>query len=320
MTKSTLLAAAVAVATGVAAEAGTKLPPPEISEAQPFAAQSIAVFDSSMSWIETGDGDPVLFLHGNPTSSYLWRNVLPEIGGHRAVAVDLIGMGGSGKPEIAYTFEDHARYLDAFVETMGFETVTLVGHDWGAALAWDYAARHPERVEAIAFMEGVLPPAFPLESTAAIGEAGPALEALRTHGTGEDLVLNQNMFVEQMLPGFVNRTLGEEAMTAYRAPFPDASSRRPTLQWPRELPVSGEPKRNVTLMERIAKVMAAPDMPVLLLYVEPGVAAPREAVAWYRETIPGIETVFLGQGLHFIQEDHPTAIGRAISDWLRRSE
>lgn len=320
MRKPILLATAIFLACFIKAGADTKLPPIEVPETQLFDAQSIEVLDSVMSWVETGEGDTVLFLHGNPTSSYLWRNVMPEIAGHRAVAVDLIGMGGSGKPDIAYSFDDHAQYLTAFIDAMGFETVTLVGHDWGAALAWDYASQHPERVDGIAFMEGVLPPAFPLASTAAIGEAGAALDALRTHGTGEDLVLNQNMFVEQMLPGFVNRTLGDAAMIAYRAPFPDAASRRPTLQWPRELPIAGEPARNVELMERIAAFMTAPDMPILLLYVEPGVATPVEAVQWYRQTIPGIETVFLGQGLHFIQEDHPTAIGRAVSDWLRRSK
>lgn len=319
MFKELGLSVMLACASAVAATAQGKLPAPEISEAQPFEVQEITVLDSTMTWIETGAGDPILFLHGNPTSSYLWRNVLPEVSpGHRAIAVDLIGMGGSGKPDIAYTFADHAKYLTAFIEEMGLSDLTLVGHDWGAALAWDYATRHPDDVKALAFMEGVLPPAFPLPSYEVMGETGEVLRALRSPEVGEGMVLGQNMFVEQMLPGFVNRQLGEEAMTAYRAPFLEADDRFPTLQWPRELPIAGAPAANVDLMGQIAEKMKAPGFPVQLLYVEPGVATPAQAVDWYRNTIPGLETVFLGQGLHFIQEDHPQAIGRAIADWLRR--
>ena len=320
MIKEICLAILIAAGSAASGLAQSKLPAPEISEAQPFEQQHIAVLDSTMSWIETGTGTPVLFLHGNPTSSYLWRNVMPEIADtNRAIAVDLIGMGASGKPDIAYTFADHARYLEAFIDEMGLTEIALVGHDWGAALAWDFATRHPARVSALSFMEGVLPPAFPLPGYEVMGETGEVLRALRTDDVGEDLVLTQNMFVEQMLPGFVNRPLGTAAMDAYRAPFSTPKDRLPTLQWPRELPIAGEPAENVVLMERIAATMAAPSFPVQLMYVEPGVATPAEAVAWYRATIPALETVFLGQGLHFIQEDHPTAIGRALADWLRRS-
>lgn len=319
MLRSPLLAAILSLAQAFPASAEPRLPAPVISEESPYSVQSVAVMGSTMAWIEAGEGAPVLFLHGNPTSSYLWRNVLPRIEGHRAIAVDLIGMGGSGKPDISYSFADHSRYLEAFIAALGLERVTLVGHDWGAALAWDFAERNPAKVAGLAFMEGVLPPAFPLPDTSAIGEAGAALEALRTSGVGEEMVLAENMFVEQMLPGFVNRPLGEAAMQAYRAPFPAPEDRRPTLKWPRELPIAGEPAQNVALMQRIAAFMAEPDMPVLLLYADPGVATPAAAVRWYRETIPRIETVFIGQGLHFIQEDHPAAIGLAIADWLRRT-
>ncbi|MEE2944872.1 MAG: haloalkane dehalogenase [Pseudomonadota bacterium] len=319
MIRPIILAACLVAATALTGWAEPKLPVPEISEDQPFPVQETRVLDSTMTWIETGEGTPVLFLHGNPTSSYLWRNVLPEVGKtHRAIAVDLIGMGGSGKPDIAYTFADHARYLSAFIDKMELTEFALVGHDWGAALAWDFASRHPERVTALSFMEGVLPPSFPLPGYEVMGETGEALRALRTPNVGEELVITQNMFVEQMLPGFVNRPLGEKAMAAYRAPFERPADRFPTLQWPRELPIGGSPETSVDLMGRITRSMAAPAFPVQLLYVEPGVIAPAEAVEWYRVTIPGLETHYVGQGLHFFQEDHPKAIGLAISDWLRR--
>jgi haloalkane dehalogenase len=311
----------ITLVSGLAVAEGVKLPRPDVPEDLVLPRSEVTVLDSTMSFIESGSGAPVLFLHGNPTSAYLWRNVLPIVGeGHRALAVDLIGMGASGKPDIAYTFDDHARYLDAFIDAMGWESVVLVGHDWGATLAWDFAARHPERVRAIAFMEGVLPPAFPLPSYEAIGEAGAALKALRTPQTGEAMVFEQNMFVEQMLPGFVNRTLGAKAMAAYRAPFENPSDRLPTLQWPRELPIAGVPEQNVQVMDRIAGHMTGSDMPKLLIYVEPGVATLAQAVGWYKSNLPELETAFVGQGLHFFQEDHPRAIGLAIQDWLRRNQ
>lgn len=321
MIRTTLAAAGLALAVAPALAEPAKLPAPVISEDLSLSRQDVPVLDSTMTFIESGTGAPVLFLHGNPTSAYLWRNVIPHVAaGRRAIAVDLIGMGGSGKPDIAYTFADHARYLEAFVEALGLQRLTLVGHDWGAALAWDFAERHPDRVTGLAFMEGVLPPAFPLPSYDAMGPAADALRALRDPEQGATLVYEQNMFVEQMLPGFVNRPLGEAAMTAYRAPFLNAADRLPTLQWPRELPIEGVPARNVAVMERIAAFMATASMPTLLLYAEPGVATPSASVDWYRATVPGIETAYVGQGLHFIQEDHPRAIGLEIADWLRRTQ
>lgn len=322
MIRTTLLAAGLALAVAPAATAEPhKLPIPDISEELALPVQEVPVLDSTMTYLETGAGDPVLFLHGNPTSSYLWRNVLPHVAAtRRAIAVDLIGMGGSGKPDIAYSFADHARYLEAFIDALGLHRLVLVGHDWGAALAWDFAERHPERVAGLAFMEGVLPPAFPLPSYEAMGPAAAALRALRDPEQGAKLVFEQNMFVEQMLPGFVDRPLGDRAMAAYRAPYIDPQDRLPTLQWPRELPIEGVPARNVAVMERIAAFMAAVSMPTLLLYAEPGVATPAASVDWYRATVPGIETAFVGRGLHFIQEDHPRAIGLEIADWLRRTQ
>ena len=322
--KTNLLAFAGTMMLATAPVAATaqeaQLPAPVVSEELTLAAQSIDVLSSTMSYLEVGSGDPVLFVHGNPTSSYLWRNVMPHVADtHRAIAVDLIGMGGSGKPDIAYTFADHARFLDAFVAEMGLTNVTLVGHDWGAALAWDFARRNPDVVTRLAFMEGVLPPAMPQPSYEAMGEEmGGMFRALQDQEQGYQMVMEGNFFVEGILPMMINRPLGDEAKAAYGAPYATVESRLPTWMWPREVPIGGAPASNVQLMEDIQAFMGQTDMPVLLTYAEPGVLVPPQAVPFYSNLIGDLEAVFIGQGLHFIQEDQPVAIDRAIADWIRR--
>ena len=322
--KTNLLAFAGTMMLATAPVAATaqeaQLPAPVVSEELTLAAQSIDVLSSTMSYLEVGSGDPVLFVHGNPTSSYLWRNVMPHVADtHRAIAVDLIGMGGSGKPDIAYTFADHARFLDAFVAEMGLTNVTLVGHDWGAALAWDFARRNPDVVTRLAFMEGVLPPAMPQPSYEAMGEEmGGMFRALQDQEQGYQMVMEGNFFVEGILPMMINRPLGDEAKAAYGAPYATVESRLPTWMWPREVPIGGTPASNVQLMEDIQAFMGQTDMPVLLTYAEPGVLVPPQAVPFYSNLIGDLEAVFIGQGLHFIQEDQPVAIDRAIADWIRR--
>lgn len=203
--KSSILAitAAVAVVAIPVASAAqeNRLPAPVVNEDLSLARQSVEVLDTTMSFLEDGTGDPVLFIHGNPSSSYLWRNVIPHVSDtHRAIAVDLIGMGASGKPDIDYTFADHARYLDAFVAEMDLSGITLVGHDWGAALAWDFARRNPDLVTRLAFMEGVLPPALPQSSYEAMGEEmGGMFRALRDPEQGYQMVMEDNFFVEGIL-------------------------------------------------------------------------------------------------------------------------
>lgn len=317
-TLGTMLLALVVSSQAAAQDA--KLPPPSVSEDLHYARKTASVLDSSMTYMEAGEGETVLFLHGNPTSAYLWRNVMPYIAKtHRAVAVDLIGMGGSGKPDIAYTFGDHVRYLDAFIETLGPGPLTLVGHDWGAALAWHFARRFPEKVDRLAFMEGVLPPAFPKPSFESMGELGDMFRAFKDDVQGEKLVIEGNMFVEQVLPQMVNRPLGPAAKTEYGAPYLTAKNRKPTLAWPRAVPIAGEPVETVEALKNIGIFMQQTEMPVLLLYAEPGVLVPPAATGWYKDRINALETAFVGQGLHFIQEDQPDAIGREIADWLLRN-
>lgn len=297
------------------------LPRPTVPEQSTWDGSYIDVLDSRIHYVESGEGDPILFIHGNPTSSYLWRNVVPHLSDQgRAIAVDLIGMGRSGKPKIAYRYQDHYAYLSAFIEALNLRDITLVTHDWGAALGFDFAARNPDRVKRIAFMEGVLPPIFPQPSFEAMGEEmGGMFRAFKDPAKGRELIIENHMFVEQVLPGFVNRPLGEAAMTEYRQPYLSAADREPLLAWPREVPIAGEPQDVVERMAVIEAFMTTTDKPVLLLHADPGVVVPLQVVPWYVANIKNIETAFIGQGLHFLQEDQPDAIGRAISDWLRRT-
>ncbi len=290
-----------------------------ISAEFPFESKFVSVLDSRMHYVDEGEGDPILFLHGNPTSSYLWRNVMPHLRQQgRIIAVDLIGMGKSDKPDIDYTYDDHIRYVEGFFDALNLRNVTLVIHDWGSALGFDYASRHESNVAGIAFMEAIIPPFAPIASYEAMGQMGEMFQAWRTPGTGEQMILEQNQFVEQILPGAVARGLTDEEMVHYRAPYPDAASRKPTLVWPREVPIGGEPNRNVELVRRYATWMTATEMPMIHLWARPGALNPEPVAQWLVHNVKDLESVFVGQGIHFIQEDQPEIIGRAIADWRRR--
>jgi haloalkane dehalogenase len=284
-----------------------------ISAEFPFASHYVQVLGSRMHYIDEGEGEPILFIHGNPTSSYLWRNIIPYVASHyRAIAVDLIGMGKSDKPDIAYTFQDHSRYLNTFIEALGLQNVTLVIHDWGTVLGFNYAVEHEDNVVGIAFMEAIVPPAFPRAAP-----MGGALGRFRSD-EGEELILQQNQFVEQILPGGVVRGLTEAEMEHYREPYPTPESRLPTLQWPRELPAAGEPARNVAVVERVGEWMQQTEVPMLFFWARPG-ALNNEAFADSMVArVKNIQTTFVGVGRHYIQEDQPEVIGRALADWRRR--
>jgi haloalkane dehalogenase len=292
-----------------------------ISSEFPFTKQTADVLGSTMTYVDEGTGPVVLFLHGNPTSSYLWRNIIPHVvaDGFRAIAPDLIGMGDSGKPDIGYTFGEHAAYLDALIDTLDLRDITLVIHDWGSGLGMRYARLNPDNVRAMAFMEAVVPPGMPAPSYEALGpENGPVFQALRTEGVGEEMVLTNNMFVEQLLPGLVARPLTEAEMAHYRAPYSTPESRLPTLQWPREVPIGGEPQETVDAITANGQWLTTSEIPKLLFYGTPGAIIPEPAVQWLITNVSNMETRFVGPGTHFIQEDHPEIIGRGIADWLRR--
>ncbi len=266
--------------------------------------------------LELGSGDPVVFLHGNPTSSFLWREVLPAVAaaGHRCLAVDLIGMGGSGKPDIAYRFADHAEYLDALLDVLGTDVPpVLVGHDWGAVLALHLAGRRPSRVRAVAFCEGHI---HPVDTWEDLGGGAEMFQRLRAPGTGEALVLEENFFVEQVLPGGMERALTPSEMDGYRAPFPDPASRRPVLAWVREIPIEGSPADMVEQVAANQHVIADPAVETLLMHGDPGAVIGADEVAWCREHGRSLTVVDVGPGQHFLPEDRPGHIAAALVGWL----
>lgn len=324
MIRSTLVAVFAALPFLPAGAQESPLPkpqPPVISAEFPYEHKFVKVRGDRMAYVEAGAGNPVLFIHGNPTSSYLWRNILPYVETRgRVVAIDLIGMGRSDKPDIDYRFSTHALYLEAFIDALDLENITLVVHDWGSALGMDYARRHPDKVRAIAFMEAIVAPVMPIPSYAAMDEGSRQMfSKLRTPGVGEEMILEKNFFVDFVMPNLgVVRTLSEAEMNAYRAPFPIPASRKPTLVWPREIPIGGEPADVARVIEKNGEWLHATDIPKLFFYTEPGAFGTPEVARYYAENLKNIETHYLGVGTHYIQEDHPHEIGRAIADWLRR--
>ncbi|MEX3017618.1 haloalkane dehalogenase [Gymnodinialimonas hymeniacidonis] len=293
----------------------------------PFEKNFVEVNGSRMAYVDEGEGPVVLFLHGNPTSSYLWRNIIPfvldDVTGattrYRAIAPDLIGMGDSDKPDIGYTFAEHAEYLDGFIEALGLEDITLVIHDWGSVLGMRYARMNENNVKAVAFMEAGIPPALPAPSLEAMGEANAQLFGMLRSEAGEVAVLQNNFFVEEVLGRLAVATpLSEDVLDHYRAPFPTPESRLPTLVWPRQVPIAGEPADTAAVITENGAWLYSTDLPKLMLHVAPGALMPPPVVEYVRANASNLEDVFLGPGVHFVQEDHPEAIGRSLRDWMDR--
>ena len=240
----------------------------EISAADHLPRKRIPVLDSEVSYVDVGSGSPIVFLHGNPTSSYLWRNIIPYVSAHgRCLAPDLIGMGRSKpSPTYSYRFVDHARYLDAWFEALGLtRNVLLVVHDWGSALGFHRAVRHPDQIRGLAYMEAIVQPM----SWSGFGDAGGLFRALRS-GEGDSIVPRDNAFVEMVLPRAIIRRLSEAEMAAYRAPFASPASRIPTLVWPREIPIDGSPADVVAIVEAYGKWLSGSPIPKLFIAGEPG--------------------------------------------------
>src|ERR1700760_2575061 len=278
---------------------------------------TVEVLDSYLNYRDAGTGDiPVVFLHGNPVSSYLWRNVIPHVSGQtRCLAPDLIGMGESGKPDIAYRLADHVRYLDAWFDAMSLNDAVLVGHDWGGTLAMDWATRHPGRVRGIAVTETFLRPVRSEEL------APPVAGLFRAYRSpqGEKMVMEDNMVIEVNLAGGA-RELSATDLDVYRAPFREPASRKPVLAWTRECPLDGEPADVVEVVLGYGRWMAGtPGVPKLIMAVEDGVGlGSPEVIGWAAESFAAVEVESVGPGGHQIPEDQPAAIGAAIAGWLRR--
>lgn len=287
----------------------------EISTEFPFKSKFIEVKGSTMHYIEEGAGDPILFLHGNPTSSYLWRNIIPHLTPFgRCIAPDLIGMGQSDKPDIEYRFFDHVEYLEGFIAQLGLENITLVIHDWGGALGFYYAMRHESNVKGIAFME----PVFTTQWVVNSDQARDLFKAFRTPELGWQLIVEKNLFVEGVLPNSVVRGLTEAEMEHYRRPFLDPATRKPIWQFPNDLPMEGEPVDVYGAMQEFNEWAKTSATPKLLFYAQPGAIFPAEVVAWCRENLSNLETVDIGPGSHFIQEDNPHLIGAETAKWYKK--
>lgn len=290
-------------------------PTPEISADFPFEPRFVEVHGSRMHYVDEGEGDPVLFLHGNPTSSYLWRNVLPHVKPlARVIAPDLIGMGRSDKPDITYRFFDHSRYLEGFIEALGLENLTLVLHDWGAGLGLHYARRHQGNVQGLAFMEGVLRPLSWRQMPAAFRVI---FRLLRAPLVGWLLIVAGNLFVRRLLPQAIVRPLRPEEKARYAEPFRTWASRRPVRRWPLEIPIDGHPAEVHEAVAAVSRWLPGTEIPKLFLHARPGAINPRPMVEWVKGSFEHTRVVEIGKGLHYIQEDQPHTIGAELAAWYR---
>ncbi len=288
-----------------------------ISAEFPFESKYATVHGARMHYVEQGSGDPMVFLHGNPTSSYLWRNVMPHLSGHaRCIAPDLIGMGKSDKPNCPYRFADHSFYVDGFIKALDLRNITFVIHDWGSALGFHYARRHPDNVRGLAFMEALLRP-FRWDQFPKDFKMG--FKLMRTPGVGWVMVSVMNVFLKQILPQTIVRTLSPEEQRRYEEPFPTIGSRKPVRQWPREIPIDGTPGDVHEIIATYSEWLQKTPTPKLLIHATPGAVIRADTVAWARERFPNLETVDVGDGIHFLQEDHPHEIGEAVATWFRQA-
>ena len=284
--------------------------------AEPLSKQFLTVSGKQMAYHEVGEGDPVVFLHGNPTSSYLWRDIVPHVSGQaRCIVPDLIGQGDSEKldnPTVdSYTFVEHREYLDGLLDQLDLgDNVTFAIHDWGSALGFDWANRNRDRVAGICYMEAIVRPVTWDEWPES---ARDIFQSMRTEA-GEEIVMTKNLFVEAILPSSIMRTLSDEEMNEYRRPFTDPADRRPTLTWPRQIPIDGEPADVHDIVQSYSDWISTSEIPKLFINADPGIiltGAQRE----FCRTWPN-QTEVTVAGIHFIQEDSPNEIGEALAGWL----
>ena len=273
----------------------------------------VQVLGSRMAYRESGEGPLVLFQHGNPTSSYLWRNVIPHVAAKaRCIAPDLIGMGASDKPEIAYRVEDQARYFDALLDELDVNDVVLVLHDWGSALGLDWARRHEDRVRGLVLMEFI----WPIPTWLDVAPKGAeAFRAFRSD-VGRKLLIEDNLFLEQVLPGGVERALTDEEMAAYRQPFLDPATREPLYQFPNALPIAGAPADTWAMTQAYQSWLFETELSKLLFWADPGSLISPARAAFLASHLKSCSTVPLGAGRHYVQEDHADLIGSEITRWL----
>lgn len=287
----------------------------EISANFPFESKYVEIHGSKMHYIDEGAGDPILFLHGNPTSSYLWRNIIPYLAPHgRCIALDLIGMGKSDKPDLDYRFFDHSKYLEGFIEKLDLSNITVVLHDWGSGLGFHYAMRNESNIKGIAFMESLLSPLkwedFPRDEKM-------GFKLFRTSGIGWFMISVMNMFLTKLMPKMIIRKLSAEERDYYKAPFKTIKSRKPVRQWPCEIPIDGQPSDVYELMINYSQKLQESELPKILFSASPGMIINSKAVDWCKKNLKHLEVVDIGEGLHYIQEDNPHLIGEELAKWYQ---
>ncbi|MCL4143250.1 UNVERIFIED_CONTAM: hypothetical protein GTU68_018328 [Idotea baltica] len=270
-----------------------------------------------MHYIDEGTGDPILFLHGNGCSSYIWRNVTPHVASvGRCIALDLVGMGKSGKPDIEYRFVDHYDYVKGFIEALDLQNLTLVLHDWGAPLGFHYAMNHPERIKALAFTADAM--FTPIASWDQFTSQQKELfQAFRSAETGWDMVVKQNMFMDMVIPGGIVRKLSPQEMENYNAPFVELSSRKPLWRWPQELPIAGDPADVTEIVEHYGIKLKQSELPKLLMHATmPQDVRPVPMSGVIDASLTNAKKHPAGTGIHYVQEDNPHQIGAALKEWI----
>jgi len=299
---------------------GYKVPPMEISSTTKYTHEYVDILGSQMAYIDVEEGDPILFLHGQPTSSYLWRNVMPHLDGHgRLIAPDNIGFGKSDQPELDYTFGDQYLYLEASIKKLELKNITLVVHDWGSGMGLHYARLYPDNIKGIVTMEALMAPLL----SAKTWEDYPKHKAefskmIRSEDLGRKTVIEDNWFLEVGVPTSIFRPLDMAAHDEYKKPFPTEKLRIQVYVWPKELPINGEPAETVEVINAYNKWFEETETPWLYLYATSGSQNPPEAADYWEARAKNIQITYIGNGIHYVQEDQPYAIGRAIHDWYRR--
>ena len=286
-----------------------------ISPDFPFDSNFLKVHGSKMHYIDVGEGDPILFLHGQPTSCYLWRNIVPHLQQQgRCIAPDLIGMGKSDKPDISYVFQDHYSYLEQFINKLGLSNITLVIHDWGSALGFHYANLHRNNIKGIAFMEAIIKPVtwdeFPADYRI-------VFKLIRTPIIGWLMLSVANMFLNKVVPDTIIRKLSRQEMDTLKQPYPTIGSRKPVRTWPTQIPINGKPEDVHKIVSAYHEWLKETPVPKLCLYAKPGGLIKKRELEHIRSNFPHTKIVDVGKGIHYLQEDNPHAIGREIAHWLK---
>lgn len=297
----------------------------EISSEFPFTSNYVNVLGSKIHYVDeyedisNPDQLTFLFLHGNPTSSYLWRNIIPYVKDQgRAIAPDLIGMGKSDKPDIAYTLQDHITYLDAFIEAKKLKNIVLVLHDWGSGLGFNYAFRNEHNIKSIVFMEAITKPISWKEVSL---PERILFKRFRDDKKGHKMIAENNFFINKFLFKFgVNRKFSTIEKNYYNYPFPTVESRKPIKVWPKEIPIDGIPARNHTIITDYSIWLKETNIPKLLLYAKPGMIIKKKDVEKIQNEFKNIEAIYIGKGKHYLQEDHPHEIGNSIKDWVKKTQ